>query len=229
MFTKIKGNLKNNITEEIKNELIAAGKIKTFQPGSFVFKENDTSDLIYIIVEGKCEVLIRDDTDSMKIIETLGEGDIFGEMGLFLGDRRSASVKAKTLVEAVYFKESEFLKAISKIPEFNLTVMTTLVERLNKANKKIIEMQNYKEINAVCIFLVELIKDNSDEDSIKFDALEASFKLNIPIGQLIKVLYKLEKQGIILKLITKDSFHPEIQVNYGLLETFLLKHAYKKI
>jgi CRP-like cAMP-binding protein len=228
MLSELKNKMKNNITEEIKIKLIKAGKTKIFQPNSFIFKENDTSDLIYIIIEGECEVLIKDKANSLKTIETLQEGDIFGEMGLFLGDKRSASVKTKTLVETAYFKDEEFLKAISKIPEFNFTVMNTLVERLNKSNKKIIELQNYKEINSVCIFLLDETGIN-ENDEIKFNALDISFKLNIHIGQLIKVLFILENEKIISNLNIKDSFQPQLKVNREFLKNFLINNAYKKI
>ena len=70
-------------------------EVKTFKKGDVVIKEGDISDDIYIIKEGSVEI-IKKDKNGQKLIDVFHEGDIFGELGIIFGKKRTATVIAKT-------------------------------------------------------------------------------------------------------------------------------------
>ena len=67
---------------------------KIYTDGSIIVKQGDTGNLMYIILKGEVEVLREDDGEQV-ILSTLKKGDIFGEMALFSGQPRSATVRSK--------------------------------------------------------------------------------------------------------------------------------------
>ena len=71
----------------------------TFTSGQTVFLEGDDSQDLYILVTGQVEIFKGD----MKIRDITQEGTVFGEISFFLGDKRTASVKAKTKSLTVEF------------------------------------------------------------------------------------------------------------------------------
>lgn len=111
----------NNISidDNILKLLEKSGKIEKFEPGTFIFKEGDNADFVYVLKNGTLEILKQDDVGSLYVINTINSISVFGEMAVFLQNKRSASVRAKTAAEVIAFSKNTFLQAASKIPKFN--------------------------------------------------------------------------------------------------------------
>jgi serine/threonine protein kinase len=73
---------------------------RTFAPNEWIIRENEVGDAAYILISGRCEVfkLIDGQYESLR---TLGPGDVFGETAILASTPRTASVLARTQVEAV--------------------------------------------------------------------------------------------------------------------------------
>ena len=69
--------------------------IESFEPGEIVIQEGTKGTSAFIILSGAVEVLKRSG-DKDIVVATLGEGQVFGEMGLIEDRPRSATVKAMT-------------------------------------------------------------------------------------------------------------------------------------
>ena len=61
--------------------------------GEDLFQQGDPSDLIYMVDEGRLEV-VRDAPDGLLVLGTIDKGEHVGEMGPLFGLRRSATVRA---------------------------------------------------------------------------------------------------------------------------------------
>lgn len=71
-------------------------KILTFTPGDVVVSEGDAPDHLYVISKGEAIATKRDESGGYRVVNTLREGDYFGEIGLLTGEPRTATVRAKT-------------------------------------------------------------------------------------------------------------------------------------
>jgi hypothetical protein len=71
-----------------------------FPRGAIILREGDESDGAYIVSQGTCEVY-RSVGDHTEILRVVGPGGVVGEVGLFTGVRRVASVRAVTDVTAL--------------------------------------------------------------------------------------------------------------------------------
>jgi serine/threonine-protein kinase len=71
-----------------------------FQSGSLMIQEGEIGDRAYIVSEGTCEVFrtVGERTERLRVV---GPGGVVGEVGLFTGTRRVASVRAVTEVVAL--------------------------------------------------------------------------------------------------------------------------------
>jgi len=99
------------IDEIISNPDLAKYLI-TFTSGQIIFLEGDDSQDLYILVAGQVGVFKGD----KKIREITDEGSVFGEVSFFLGDRRTASVKAKTKVEVIRITKEEITRFLDDCP-----------------------------------------------------------------------------------------------------------------
>ena len=102
---------------------------REFTAGEVIFKEGDAGAEFFVIQNGKVDIQLGN-----RLLGTLGDHDIFGEMALIDPAPRSATAVAKTDVKIVPVGEKQFLFLVSRTPHFALNVMRTLVRRLRAQN-----------------------------------------------------------------------------------------------
>lgn len=71
-------------------------KSRVFRAGDDLIRAGDKDDSFYILTSGEVEVTIGD-----KVLATIPEGSVFGEISFFDGALRSATIRAKTKGSAV--------------------------------------------------------------------------------------------------------------------------------
>lgn len=104
-----------------------------FEPGDTIVKEGDTSTgHMLIITSGTGAVTIGD-----KEMGTVGPGDVVGEMALFDGLPRSASVTANEEVRAVVLYRSAFTNMLEEHPVIALKLLATLSKRLREKDARL--------------------------------------------------------------------------------------------
>ena len=118
------------IDEIIKNPDLAKYLI-TFNPGQTIFLEGDDTQDLYVLVSGQVEIFKGD----QKIREIADEGAIFGEVSFFLGDQRTASVKAKTRVEVICIPKEEINLFLDECPTAGPDIIRHLSQWLNEATQ----------------------------------------------------------------------------------------------
>ncbi|BBZ67371.1 putative ABC transporter ATP-binding protein [Mycolicibacterium insubricum] len=68
----------------------------TVPAGTTVFEQNTMGDLIYVVREGKFDIMRELGGGAAELLSTAGPGEYFGEIGPLFGLPRSASVRART-------------------------------------------------------------------------------------------------------------------------------------
>lgn len=117
----------------------SAGTSESVAQGATFFVEQKTPDSLlhedtkmYLLVEGEVKLVI-----GKKAIDILNPGEIFGEMALISGMRRSATAVAKTACRALSMGMSQFHQALSRTPEFALMLMSIMINRLRLTNARL--------------------------------------------------------------------------------------------
>ena len=86
--------------------LVRASNWDSYVPGKVIINEGDKDHSFYIILAGQVTI-----QKNNQIIETLKEGDCFGEMGFLSTAERTASVTAKTDVSLIRVNQSTLDRA----------------------------------------------------------------------------------------------------------------------
>jgi len=107
----------------------AGASVQEFKAGEVIFKEGDAATEFYVVQSGKVNIRLGN-----RLLGTVGERDIFGEMALIDAAPRSATAVAATEVKLVAVGERQFLFMVSQTPYFALNVMRTLARRLRAQN-----------------------------------------------------------------------------------------------
>ena len=110
-------------------KLLADADSRSFKAGETIFRAGDPASELYVVQSGTVEIRIGD-----RVIETVSENGIFGEMALIDAAPRSATAVAAGDVRLVPVAQKQFLFLVSQTPFFALNVMRVLARRLRTAN-----------------------------------------------------------------------------------------------
>jgi CRP-like cAMP-binding protein len=88
-----------------------------FGRGEIITRQDASAHWLYVLGKGECEVRIRGEVGSDKLVTRLSAPNVFGEMGVMTGDKRSASVIAATEVECYRIDKDLFKSVLRNRPE----------------------------------------------------------------------------------------------------------------
>jgi CRP/FNR family cyclic AMP-dependent transcriptional regulator len=98
-------------------------------PGQVVFSAGDAGREMFIVRTGSVELRIGD-----TLLETVGEGGIFGELALVDPAPRSATAIAGPECSLVLVDAAAFDDLVRKVPGLGLEVMKVMARRLRRTN-----------------------------------------------------------------------------------------------
>ena len=108
-----------------------------YKDGEIIIKQNTLGNCLYVIQEGKVEVIDENNGNEIKIAE-LGETEFFGEMGLFEKDVRSCTVRALGDAKVLTVDKKNFYKTIQQDPTIAYRLLEIMSKRLRQTNKKVL-------------------------------------------------------------------------------------------
>lgn len=88
-----------------------------FRDGTRLMNQGDFGGSMFVIAEGAVAVTFLDAEAREQTVATLGPGDVVGEMSLFTGDRRTATVAAVGNVDAIEITKASLERIFARAPE----------------------------------------------------------------------------------------------------------------
>jgi CRP/FNR family cyclic AMP-dependent transcriptional regulator len=171
-------------------------EFKTYQPGENVIEEGTKDSTAFIILSGTVRVLKQAKGREIPI-GTLGEGQVFGEMGLIEDRPRSATVRALSELKVRCIDREQFNELLRIKPAALIPIMKSLFERIRQVSNLLAE----KSIAA-------------DPETAKLQALEV-----IMSGQTSEALKILSHRRLLITkfpfLIGRESLDSESDVFYN--------------
>lgn len=107
-----------------------------YPAGATIIQQGGEPDKFYIITRGYVQVLYQPPDGLDTIIDRMGPGDYFGEVGLMRRSRRMASVRAQTAVELMVMDYHTFMNWMRSTPEAAAEMDALVEERLLHASEQ---------------------------------------------------------------------------------------------
>jgi CRP-like cAMP-binding protein len=107
-----------------------ATEFESYDAGDAIFTAGEPGSVMYAVRSGSVDLMVGD-----RIVETVEEGGIFGEMALIDKDARSASAVAKTDCELVPVTEERFKCLVQQTPLFAVEVLKVMARRIRATNR----------------------------------------------------------------------------------------------
>ena len=126
----------SRLSAELIHLLAERGGARKLSRGEILIREGDPSASMFILLDGQLRVFTQDERGREVIFNTLGAGEIFGEMFLD-GGPRSASIRAVTPAECIEVGDSQIREFMRRYPEFSEVLVVKLIGRLRQATSQI--------------------------------------------------------------------------------------------
>ena len=108
----------------------------TYEPMQELCHQGDIGDAAYLIISGEADILV--DTPSGPLsIAGVGKNALVGEIAIINDVPRTATVKAKTKLEALRITKDHFLRLVAEFPDIAIEIMRVLATRVSRTNEEL--------------------------------------------------------------------------------------------
>jgi CRP/FNR family cyclic AMP-dependent transcriptional regulator len=109
-----------------------------YRKSEIIFEEGSTGSEMYLIHSGRVSLSVKQKEAERVPLVVLAPGDFFGEMALVDDSPRSATASAiEDGTELIIVDRTRFLFMVRQQPEFALSLMHTLCQRLREMDKRL--------------------------------------------------------------------------------------------
>ncbi len=138
-------------------------KVIRVRKGEVVFYQYDESTDFYIVLEGKLQAYISNDEGEDLVLAVFKPGDFFGEMSLFDGKPRSATVEAKEDSVLGVLSRNKFIDILKQNSLIAIELLKIMVQRLREADRMIEALAFFDVSERLLIALVNLAKEEGEK------------------------------------------------------------------
>jgi CRP/FNR family transcriptional regulator, cyclic AMP receptor protein len=125
------------VSAEDRAALARAATLRTYRRGETIVQQGQPGDAFYVLVRGRVAVAIVAPDGREVVLNTLGEGDHFGEMALLDDAPRSASVIAQEKSDLAILSRGVFLDLLKSNFVLTRALLGSFSARLRRANATI--------------------------------------------------------------------------------------------
>jgi CRP-like cAMP-binding protein len=124
------------LPEHALKDLVIRSDLVVFDAGERMLRQGDASDSALLITQGDVDILV-DSAQGLLQLGQLSGGALIGEIGVFAGVPRTASVRARTQVEALKIGRDDMLQIGGEHTAFLRAVMSELGKRIAAFNQAV--------------------------------------------------------------------------------------------
>lgn len=196
------------VNQEITTLFKNYGKLKAYEAGQDIVKQGDYSNTVYIVLAGSADIIRVDRFGNENVVASVGVGDIVGEMGAFLNNKRSATVRATEVVKALECPNQMFIRGLFSTHELTYRIIKNFADRINNLNGQVANHYQGRLMLVLDRFISPKLVEGRSMQDIELDLNEIVLETRLEQFKIIEGLYNFKA----LKAMTKLVFPAEINI-----------------
>lgn len=125
------------LPEETIQDLARLATMKSVPRHHAIIRAGERTDYLYFVLTGSLKVISSDEEGREVILNILGQGELFGEMGIFNEQPRSASVVSIVPTDLILLAKNDVRTLMQQNFEIAWRMMANLADRLRSADRRI--------------------------------------------------------------------------------------------
>ncbi len=172
---------------------------KSFNKGETIFSQGDEATGFYAVLSGLVKIFKLSLNGKEQILHVFGNGNIFGEVPMFSGEKFPANAVAIEKSRLLFFPKRLLLKLIKEDATIAMKMLSELSSRLRYFTR-LVEDLSLKEVPArlaAYILYLSNIKGGSNDITLSITKGQLSSLLGTTPETISRILSKLNNNGII--------------------------------
>ncbi|MAG13479.1 MAG: hypothetical protein CMN78_02665 [Spirochaetales bacterium] len=129
------------LKKDALKEALAVSDVVHYKAKDRIVSEGEVSPYLYTVLEGNVNVILSENVGKDIFISAIGEGDIFGEAGIFSFAKQAANIVSSDNTTLLRIGREELLDFIRKFPSAGvkmlLVVIYSLIRKLKESNQEL--------------------------------------------------------------------------------------------
>ena len=109
---------------------------KVFEDGEIIIQQGEVGNCMYVIQEGTVDVIASADGRELHL-RSLGTNDFFGEMALFEGETRTATIRSNGPSQILTIDKKSLLGGIHEDPSLVFRILQTMSYRIRDLTERL--------------------------------------------------------------------------------------------
>lgn len=152
------------ITEEQFEAIRTSFEIIVYEEGEPIVSQGEISQHLFAIIEGSVHVSFRESNGKEMLICDIHEGEVFGEAGMFMAEKRMANVISAGKTIALRILRKDMINFIRREPHAgNKILMLIIYSLLNKLRIANEELAFEKQSDVNMEYMDNIIRDFMNE------------------------------------------------------------------
>ena len=124
----------SGLTDTQLNAILACASTCRFERGDYLVRQSDQDGSVFLLLSGRTEILVTQvgDEPSLEVIASISAGEIVGERALLGMTRRSATVRARSPIEALRWDAGQLRALLDEQADIGATIMRAIACRLSE-------------------------------------------------------------------------------------------------
>jgi CRP/FNR family cyclic AMP-dependent transcriptional regulator len=144
------------------DELLSGGAQRAYPRNSVIINEGDAATSLYIVLSGRLKVYRADAEGKEFILDTLSEGEHFGELALVDDEPRSASVATLEPCKLLVLSKVSFHESLARNPELAAHLIRWLAGKVRRLTDSAYLIATHDVFGRLKALLAERAKPKGD-------------------------------------------------------------------
>lgn len=147
--------------------LAADMRLRRWTAGALIFARGDAGDHLFAVIDGRIRLSLSTPQGREIVLDTLGPGEILGEMALLDGEPRSADATAMAATSCLLLPRARFEAEARRRPDVGLALARHLSARLRRTNFQMESIALYDLRARLVRFLLLALGGAPDEGAFR--------------------------------------------------------------
>jgi CRP/FNR family transcriptional regulator/CRP/FNR family cyclic AMP-dependent transcriptional regulator len=120
-------------------ELARFARSEVFPAGEVIVRMGEPGSTLYVVRSGRVNVVREQSAGEGVVLAVFGPGEFFGELSIFDGEMRSATVIAVEETEVLALGRFDIVRVVSHNPQIGLSLLKSLSARLRATDARLVD------------------------------------------------------------------------------------------
>lgn len=180
-----------------RQELAARMRLRRFGRDEVVYHRDDPATHLYVLLAGTVKVSMVDELGRETVLNVLRGGDLFGELSLFDGIPRSATVSTITDSEILLLSGEEFLTILERHPTAMREMLRMLSRNIRRLSERVEDLHLLDVPSRIAKALLDLASHAGSSREVVITQEDVAAMVGATRVSVNRVFADLEQRGLI--------------------------------